>query len=64
MDEVLHGVDIIIATPGRLNDLVNCDVIKVESITFLVSVSTWSGIMLKLNILFLRIIRICYIVEC
>lgn len=33
---VRNGVEIIIATPGRLNDLVNNGVIKVESITYLV----------------------------
>ena len=33
---VTEGVQIIIATPGRLNDLVEAGCIKVESITYLV----------------------------
>lgn len=33
---VKNGVEIIIATPGRLNDLVNNNIINVNSITYLV----------------------------
>ena len=36
MKVVTEGVQIIIATPGRLNDLVEAGCIKVESITYLV----------------------------
>ena len=35
---VQKGVEIIVATPGRLNDLISKDVIKLSSITYLVSV--------------------------
>ena len=33
---VTEGVQIIIATPGRLNDLVEAGCIKIESVTYLV----------------------------
>ena len=33
---VRKGVEIIVATPGRLNDLIAKDVIKLDSITYLV----------------------------
>ncbi|XP_059093872.1 probable ATP-dependent RNA helicase DDX43 [Tigriopus californicus] len=36
MKTVTAGVEIIIATPGRLNDLVEAEIINVESITYLV----------------------------
>uniref|UniRef100_A0A915L9V9 Helicase ATP-binding domain-containing protein n=1 Tax=Romanomermis culicivorax TaxID=13658 RepID=A0A915L9V9_ROMCU len=36
VDSVLEGVDIIIATPGRLNDLVCDNVVKLKTITFVV----------------------------
>jgi len=36
MKVVTEGVEIIIATPGRLNDLIEADCIKVESVTYLV----------------------------
>ena len=36
MKVVTEGVQIIIATPGRLNDLVEAGCINVESITYLV----------------------------
>ena len=34
---VRKGVEIIVATPGRLNDLINCEIIDVKSVTYLVS---------------------------
>lgn len=34
---VKHGVDIVIATPGRLNDLQMNELINLKSITYLVS---------------------------
>lgn len=36
IDVVESGVEIIIATPGRLNDLVAAGYIKIESITYLI----------------------------
>jgi ATP-dependent RNA helicase DDX43 len=36
MEIVTDGVQIIIATPGRLNDLVDAGCIKIESVTYLV----------------------------
>jgi len=36
MKVVTDGVEIIIATPGRLNDLIEAGCIKVESVTYLV----------------------------
>ena len=36
MAVVTEGVQIIIATPGRLNDLVEAGCIKIESVTYLV----------------------------
>lgn len=33
---VSGGVQIVIATPGRLNDLVQADILKVESVTYLI----------------------------
>ena len=36
MKVITEGVEIIIATPGRLNDLIDAGCIKVESVTFLV----------------------------
>ncbi|XP_052870220.1 probable ATP-dependent RNA helicase DDX43 [Anopheles cruzii] len=36
VDTVRRGVEILIATPGRLNDLVEAGVVKVSSITYLV----------------------------
>ena len=36
MKVVTAGVEIIIATPGRLNDLIEANCIKVESVTYLV----------------------------
>ena len=35
---VRKGVEIIVATPGRLNDLIAKDIIKLNSITYLVSI--------------------------
>ncbi len=36
MKVVTDGVEIIIATPGRLNDLVEAGCIQIESVTYLV----------------------------
>lgn len=36
MKVVTDGVEIIIATPGRLNDLIEAGCVKVESVTYLV----------------------------
>ena len=36
MKVVTEGVEIIIATPGRLNDLIEANCIQVESVTYLV----------------------------
>ena len=36
---VRKGVEIIVATPGRLNDLIAKDIIKLDSITYLVKYS-------------------------
>ena len=41
INTVKKGVEIIVATPGRLNDLINSEVIDVKSVTYLVS-SWWS----------------------
>lgn len=37
------GVDIVIATPGRLNDLQMNELINLHSITYLVCVYVWGG---------------------
>lgn len=37
-DLFIQGVEIIIATPGRLNDLVMSNVIDLRSVTFLVGI--------------------------
>ena len=34
---VKKGVEIIVATPGRLNDLIDSEIIDVKSVTYLVS---------------------------
>ena len=34
---VTKGVEIIVATPGRLNDLVQNNIVNVKSVTYLVS---------------------------
>lgn len=39
IDVVKKGVDIVVATPGRLNDLVDSKIISVKYVTFLVSVA-------------------------
>lgn len=37
IDNEFSGVEIIIATPGRLNDLIMSNVVDVRTVTFLVS---------------------------
>ena len=37
MKAVMSGVEIIVATPGRFNDLLECQIITLESVTYLVS---------------------------
>ena len=36
VNHIAKGVEIVIATPGRLNDLVNSDDLKVDSVSYLV----------------------------
>ncbi|CAK8698602.1 unnamed protein product [Clavelina lepadiformis] len=36
INQVMSGVEIIVATPGRFNDLLACEVISLKSVTFLV----------------------------
>lgn len=49
IQDLTKGVDIIIATPGRLNDLQMNNFVNLKSITYLVIMEQGSGIMEELN---------------
>lgn len=49
IQDLTKGVDIIIATPGRLNDLQMNDFVNLKSITYLVIMEQGSGILKELN---------------
>jgi len=42
---VMSGVEIIVATPGRFNDLLECQIISLESVTYLVSLLLYYSIL-------------------
>lgn len=49
IQDLTKGVDIIIATPGRLNDLQMNNFVNLKSITYLVIMEQGSGILEELN---------------
>lgn len=49
IQDLTKGVDIIIATPGRLNDLQMNDFVNLKSITYLVIMEQGFGILKELN---------------
>ena len=38
---IMAGVEIVVATPGRFNDLLDNDFLKMRDVTYVVSVSTF-----------------------
>jgi hypothetical protein len=58
MKIVTDGVEIIIATPGRLNDLVEAGCIQIESVTYLVLDEVLNNLFLSCQIWLKETIRV------